>query len=63
MALYIPTHLKNRIIQVDQGGCAYCQTHELNSGMPLTIDHITPTARDGETVFENLCLACRACNQ
>ena len=63
MALYIPAHLKERIIQADQGGCAYCQTNELNSGMPLTIDHIIPMSRNGETVFENLCLACRSCNQ
>jgi len=63
MAAYIPAHLKERIQQADKGGCAYCLTNELNSGMPMTIDHIAPTSQGGETIFENLCLACRSCNQ
>ena len=31
--------------------------------MPLTLDHIIPVAKGGNTTFANLCLACRPCNQ
>lgn len=33
------------------------------SGIPLTYDHITPASRGGLTAFENICLACRTCNE
>jgi hypothetical protein len=26
-------------------------------------DHILPRSKDGETTFQNLCLACRTCNE
>jgi hypothetical protein len=29
----------------------------------MTVDHIIPQAQGGETVFENLCFACRRCNE
>lgn len=43
--------------------CAYCLTSETNSGIPLTIDHILPVSAGGESGLENLCLACRPCNE
>nr|WP_199308394.1 HNH endonuclease signature motif containing protein [Aphanizomenon flos-aquae] len=38
-------------------------TSEANSGIPMTYDHIHPVSKGGETTFENLCLACRSCNE
>jgi 5-methylcytosine-specific restriction endonuclease McrA len=29
----------------------------------MTVDHIHPQAQGGETAFENLCFACRRCNE
>jgi hypothetical protein len=29
----------------------------------MTYDHITPVSLGGDTTFENLCLACRYCNE
>jgi len=29
----------------------------------MTYDHIQPRSKGGETTFENLCLACRSCNE
>lgn len=29
----------------------------------MTVDHIVPQAQGGETTFENLCFACRRCNE
>lgn len=59
----ISDKLRGQITQLDQNRCAYCQTSEANSGIPLTVDHILPRARGGLTILENLCLACRTCNE
>lgn len=55
--------LRRAVWQLDKGRCAYCQTSEANSGIPLTIDHIQPLSKGGEATLENLCLACRTCNE
>jgi len=59
----VPEQLREQIKQADRNRCAYCQTAEAISGIPLTIDHIQPISKGGETIFENLCLACRPCNE
>ncbi len=63
MSAYIPETLKTRIIQQDGRCCCYCQTKEENSGIPMTYDHIQPISKSGNTTFENVCLACRPCNE
>ncbi len=47
----------------DDGQCVYCHTSVANTGQPLTIDHIIPESRGGQITFDNLCLACRSCNE
>ena len=63
MSAYIPEELRARIQVADRARCAYCLTGETNSGIPLTHDHIQPLSKGGETSFQNLCLACRPCNE
>lgn len=58
----IPNLLRQQVAQVDRDRCCYCQTTEANSGMAMTCDHIWPVSKGGITSFENLCLACSACN-
>lgn len=43
--------------------CGYCQTQELVSGVPLTIEHIIPIAHGGTDDEDNLWLSCRLCNE
>jgi hypothetical protein len=43
--------------------CGYCQTQEVVSGIPLTVEHITPKAKGGNDDDENLWLSCRLCNE
>jgi HNH endonuclease len=31
--------------------------------MVMSFDHILPTSKGGQTTFENVCLACRSCNE
>ena len=55
--------LRQEIREADRSSCAYCLTSEANSGIPLTFDHIWPLSKGGQTIYENLCLACRTCNE
>lgn len=63
MSTYISEALRSRIELADRRRCCYCLTSEANSGMPMTFDHIYPQSKGGENSFENLCLACRSCNE
>ena len=63
MPAYVSEALRARVAAADRQRCAYCLTGEAITGLPLTIDHIQPTALGGETAFDNLCLACRSCNE
>jgi hypothetical protein len=60
---YLPAGLHDRLLEADDHRCAYCHTTEANTGQPMTVDHIHPQAQGGETTFENLCFACRRCNE
>lgn len=50
-----------RIMARDKMRCQYCGT----KGTPfeLTLDHIIPRSRGGHSDPENLCAACKPCNQ
>ncbi|NJO51217.1 MAG: HNH endonuclease [Leptolyngbyaceae cyanobacterium RM2_2_4] len=63
MSSYISNSLKAQIEQEDRQRCCYCLTSEANSGIPMTFDHIQPRSKGGATSFENVCLACRTCNE
>jgi HNH endonuclease len=63
VSAYIPENLKIQVEQTDRKRCCYCLTSEANSGIPMTHDHILPRSKGGETTFQNLCLACRTCNE
>ncbi|NCP16423.1 HNH endonuclease [bacterium] len=54
---------RRRIAEQARYRCGYCLTQEIVSGVALTVEHIIPTARDGQTVEENLWLSCRLCNE
>lgn len=59
---YVSVALRQRIAAQARFRCGYClRTAEL-LGMPLTIEHIIPHALGGETLEENLWLACHRCN-
>lgn len=63
MSAYIPVHLRIQIQAADRNRCGYCLTSETNSGIPSAYDHIRPRSKGGKTEFENLCQACRPCNE
>ena len=50
---------KRNLLVRDKFRCAYCGTKRET----LSIDHIVPKSRGGETSFENCVIACRTCNR
>ena len=50
-----------RILMRDRHRCQYCGNRF--SAFELTLDHILPRSRGGRTEPDNLCAACRPCNQ
>lgn len=55
--------LRQRIATQARHKCGYCLTLEVVSGIPLTLEHITPKAQGGQDVEDNLWLSCRLCNE
>jgi hypothetical protein len=55
--------LRQRVIADFRNQCAYCHTLTAITGARLVIDHIISEAAGGQTVRENLCVACHSCNE
>ncbi len=63
MSAYVPAALK-RLIRTRFGDrCAYCRSAEDLTATQFEIEHIRPRADGGETLYDNLCLACPMCNR
>ena len=59
----VSAELRAQIHQLDQSRCAYCHTLVSLSIATFEIDHIIPQSVGGETIVDNLCLACPPCNR
>ena len=57
----ISDRVRQQVEERAQGRCEYCQTQQVIV-VSMEIDHIIPESVGGETVLENLCLACIGCN-
>ena len=60
---YIPKALRQRVAAQAQHRCGYCLTPESIVGYEMDVDHFIPEALGGQTVEENLWLACNRCNE
>ncbi len=63
MSVYIPVELRRRIRAHFLQRCAYCLSNEALTVVTFEVEHIQPLSLGGQTEFENLCLACPACNR
>ena len=63
MSAYIAVELQRQIRDRFLNCCAYCRTAEALTVTTFEFEHILPRSAGGETVFENLCLACPNCNR
>jgi len=53
--------LRTKILIRDRYRCQYC--NKRGTAADLTLDHIVPRSRGGQSVPENLCACCHDCNQ
>jgi hypothetical protein len=63
VSAYISVELQRLIRLKFSDRCAYCQTAESLTATTFEFEHIIPLSKAGATTFENLCLACPACNR
>ena len=61
--VYIPVKLQNLVRERFKNCCAYCHTAESLTIAIFEFEHVIPLANNGETTYENLCLACPTCNR
>lgn len=63
MTAYVSAALR-RQIRADAGErCGYCLSSEMLMGVPLEVEHLHPESLGGQTIRENLWLACYRCNK
>lgn len=60
---YIPEALRRQVIERASECCEYCLLPQAISLYTHEVDHIIAEKHRGETVLENLCLACLECNR
>lgn len=53
---------KSRVLHRDGYRCAYCGSAPEDISI-LTLDHVVPRSKGGQTCYENVVTACAACNQ
>lgn len=58
----IPLSLRQLTIQRAANRCEYCGISQIGQVATFHIDHIVPSARGGETLADNLALACVSCS-
>jgi len=59
---YIPVELRRVVIQRAANRCEYCKLSQAGQAATFHIDHVIPVAAGGQTVLENLALACVSCS-
>jgi hypothetical protein len=59
---HIPAALRRLVLQRAAGRCEYCRLSQQGQEATFHIDHIIPVAAGGQTVVENLALACVSCS-
>jgi len=58
----VPAQLKRAVIARARGCCEHCRSQASFAMQSFAVEHIIPLHAEGETVLENLALACEGCN-
>ena len=58
----IPVFLRKLVARRAGNRCEYCRLSQKGQEATFHIDHIVPVASGGETIAENLALACVSCS-
>lgn len=57
--LHVPWELRLAVLRRDRFMCRYCG----DTKKGLTMDHVTPVSKGGNTTYDNLVTACKKCNR
>ena len=60
---YIPKAVRREVADRAQNHCEYCLLDQRDALYKHEVDHIIPEKHRGQTVLDNLCLACLECNR
>lgn len=60
---WIPSSLRQLVIERARGRCEYCLIHQDASIYSHEVDHIIALKHGGQTIAENLALSCLPCNR
>ena len=63
MTTYVPAALRRLVVERAGNRCEYCLFPQAASLFALEIEHIIAEKHRGETIAENLALACPHCNR
>ncbi len=58
----ISPHLRREVVQRARERCEYCGLAQAGQEATFHTDHVTPVAAGGETILDNLALACVSCS-
>lgn len=59
---HVPARLRRLVIRRAGGRCEYCGLSQKGQEATFHVDHVIPRSSGGETVAENLALACVSCS-
>jgi len=59
---FIPIAIRQFVVVRARGRCEYCLVHQDDRPEAHQLDHIIALKHDGQTIPENLALACAICN-
>ena len=59
---YISAFLRRLAIRRAKNRCEYCRLSQVGQEATFHIDHIIPVNADGQTIADNLALACVSCS-
>ena len=63
MNRYVSNELRRAVIERANSRCEYCLFPQRFFGMSFHIEHIIALKHSGQTIIENLALACSTCNE
>jgi hypothetical protein len=58
----VPAQLRRLVLRRSGSRCEYCLLSQAGQEATFHVDHVTPVAAGGETVADNLALACVSCS-
>ena len=60
---HIPIELRRLVVERAHECCEYCLLHQDDAESPHQVDHLIAIEHSGQTISENLALACQLCNR